>query len=96
MQKNQITFIMGTSCNTVIVNSYLGLLQRLNRETKINLVAGLITDIAQKPENIKIEKDVVNRFFGAFQSDKSAEDMINEIRMSRNFNRKYVISKIVF
>ena len=37
---------------------------------------------------VKIKKSVVNHFFGAFQSDKSAEDMIDEIRKSRYFNRE--------
>jgi len=78
---------MNTSCNTVVVSSYLGLLQRLNRETKINLVAGLINEIAHKQEKEGKEKDVVNRFFGAFQSNKSAEGMIEEIRGSRHFKR---------
>lgn len=79
---------MKSPCNAVIVNSYLGRLQRLNRETKINLVAGLIGDIAKEPGKEKNKKNVVNRFFGAFQSDKSAEEMINEIRESRCFNRE--------
>jgi hypothetical protein len=35
-----------------------------------------------------MKKSVVNHFFGAFQSDKSAEDMIDEIRESRYFNRE--------
>ncbi|MDR2585836.1 MAG: hypothetical protein LBC84_06420 [Prevotellaceae bacterium] len=78
---------MNVSSNTVLVNSYLGLLQRLNRETKINLVAGLISDIARKPEQITRKKDIVNRFFGAFQSDVSVDEMIMEIRSSRKFNR---------
>ena len=78
---------MKTSYNTVVVNNYLGLLQGLSRENKINLVAGLINDIAKEPEKRKKEKEVINRFFGAFQSDKNAEDMIKEIRESRNFNR---------
>ena len=78
---------MNTSCNTVVVSSYLGLLQRLNRETKINLVAGLINEIAHTPEEGEKEKDVVNRFFGAFKSNKSAEGMIEEIRESRHFKR---------
>jgi len=78
---------MNTSSNAVLVNSYSGLLQRLNREDKIHLVAKLVNDIACEPEEIKNKKDVINRFFGAFQSDKSSEEMINEIRSSRKFNR---------
>ena len=73
--------------NSVVVNSYSGLLQRLNRETKIHIVAKLVSDIAHEPVEIKSKTDVVNRFFGAFQSDKSAEEMIDEIRSSRQFNR---------
>ena len=78
---------MNTSSNTVIVTSYLGLLKRLNRETKIDIVARLANDIAREPEEINTKKGVVNRFFGAFQSNKSAEEMIDEIRSSRKFNR---------
>ena len=78
---------MNTSSNAVMVNSYLGLLQKLNRETKIHIAAKLVSDIANEPEKIKTNKDVINRFFGAFQSDKSAEEMIHEIRSSRKFNR---------
>jgi len=78
---------MNTSSNVLVVNNYLGLLQRLSRESKINLVAGLINDISQEQEKRKKKKDVVNRFFGAFQSEKSPEEMINEIRSSRYFNR---------
>ena len=77
---------MNTSSNTVVVNSYFGLLHRLNRETKIDIVARLANDIAHEPAEIKTKKDVINRFFGAFQSDKSAEEMIDEIRSSRHFN----------
>jgi len=78
---------MNTSSNAVVVNNYLRSFQRLNRETKIHLVARLINDVVREPEETKSKKDVVNRFFGAFQSDKSAEEIINEIRSSRNFNR---------
>ena len=78
---------MNTTINTIVINNYLGLLQRLNRETKINLVAGLISDIAREPE-MRNGENTVNRFFGAFQSDKSAEEMIDEIRSSRHFSRK--------
>ena len=79
---------MNVLSNTVVVDSYLRSFQRLNRETKIHLVAKLINDIAREPEEMKSKSDVVNRFFGAFQSDKSAEEMIDEIRSSRKFNRK--------
>jgi transposase-like protein len=75
---------METLYNTFIIDNYLGLLRSLSRENKIKLAAGLINDIAEESDK---KTDVINRFFGAFQSDKSAEEMIAEIRESRNFNR---------
>jgi len=44
------------------------------------------------PKNLKKtkEEDMVDRFFGDFQSNKNAEEMIDEIHASRNFNRKIV------
>jgi len=81
---------MNISYNTVVVNNYFNSLRSLRREDKINLVAMLTNDIARKPEKKAKEQDVIDRFFGAFQSNKSAEEMIEEIRASRNFNRKIV------
>ncbi|GHT18775.1 hypothetical protein AGMMS4957_01690 [Bacteroidia bacterium] len=75
--------------NPTVVNNYLGLLKGLSLSDKINLVAGLVNEIATVTEEKKRDdkKDVADRFFGAFQSDKSAEEMIDEIRASRTFNR---------
>jgi hypothetical protein len=44
----------------------------------------LTTDLAKKnvPEN-----NWIDRLYGAFVSDKSAEEMVNEIRASRRFDR---------
>jgi hypothetical protein len=81
---------MDTSYNAVVVKNYFNPLRSLSREDKINLVAMLTNEIARETETKVENKDVVNRFFGAFQSDKSAEEMIDEIRSSRKFNRKIV------
>ena len=81
---------MNTSYNAVVVKNYFNPLRSLRREDKINLVAMLTNEIAKEAEIKAKNKDVVNHFFGAFQSDKSAEEMINEIRASRIFDRKIV------
>jgi hypothetical protein len=73
--------------NTFVVDNYLGLLKGLSKENKLKLAAGLINNIAEETAEETAEKTaVINRFFGAFQSDKTAEEMIAEIRESRNFN----------
>lgn len=33
------------------------------------------------------KKNIVDKFYGAFKSEKTAEEIIDEIKNSRNFNR---------
>jgi hypothetical protein len=76
---------MNTSNNTVVLDNYLGLLKGLSRENKIKLVAELTREIAEETD--KKGEEVIDKFFGAFKSSKAADEMIAEIRASRNFNR---------
>jgi hypothetical protein len=71
--------------NTVLLENYTGLLNSLSREYKMKLVEYLTTDIKN---NVVPEADWIDRLYGSFVSDKSAEDMISEIRSSRRFNRR--------
>ncbi|MDR3340789.1 MAG: hypothetical protein LBT25_12000 [Candidatus Symbiothrix sp.] len=70
--------------NTFVVDNYLGLLKGLSRENKIKLIAKLANEIIEETGK---RENVVDKFFGAFESDKSAEEIIAEIRNNRNFNR---------
>lgn len=70
--------------NTVLIDNYYGLLSSLSKENKMRLIAKLSNSIIEEsPEN----ENVVDNFFGAFKSEKSAEELIKEIRESRKFNR---------
>jgi len=72
--------------NTVLIDNYYGLLSSLSKENKIRLIAKLSNSILEEsPEN----ENVVDNFFGAFKSEKSAEELIKEIRESRIFNRVF-------
>jgi predicted metal-binding transcription factor (methanogenesis marker protein 9) len=76
---------MKANSSTLLIDNFFNLLSSLSRENKIKLIAKLsnsIIDDSPKDENI------VEKFFGAFKSEKSAEEIINEIRESRKFNRK--------
>jgi predicted metal-binding transcription factor (methanogenesis marker protein 9) len=75
---------METSDNTIVLDNYLGLLKSLSKENKLKLVEKLIHEITKEADK---KEDVVDKFFGAFKSDKSAEEIIAEIRGSRSFNR---------
>lgn len=75
---------MKTSANTSLIDNYFGLLNGLSKENKLRLIAKLSNSVAD--EVVKNE-NVVDQYFGAFKSDKSAEEIIREIKESRNFNR---------
>jgi hypothetical protein len=78
------------SCNELLLNAYLGLLKTLSPKYKKRLAASLM-DTEETPAKVSspaASVESVNRFYGAWQSDKSAEDMIAEIRSDRrNINR---------
>ena len=71
--------------NTTIVDAYIGLLDNLSPSNKLDLISKLTesvkTDLNKKKSSFK-------ESFGAFDSTKSAEEIIDEIRSSRVFNRQ--------
>ena len=77
--------LMKFTSNTILIDNYFGLLSSLSRENKIKLIAKLSNSIV---DDVADKGDVVDRFYGAFKSDKSAEEIIKEIRDSRTFNRE--------
>ena len=75
---------MKTNTSSILIDNYFGLLSSLSRENKIKLIAKLSNSIV---DEVSEKEDVVDKFFGAFKSDKSAEEIIKDIRGSRTFNR---------
>ena len=76
---------MKSNANKIMVDDYYGLLRNLSKETKIKLIAKLSNSIIE--DNTSENENVVDNFFGAFKSNKSAEEIIKEIIESRTFNR---------
>jgi len=71
--------------NNTIVDGYVGLLDNLSTNNKLDLISKLTalvkTDLANKKSSFK-------KAFGAFDSKKSAEEIIEEIRKSRVSTRE--------
>ncbi len=71
--------------NTTIVDGYVGLLDNLSTSNKLDLItkltASVKTDLSSKKSSLK-------KAFGAFDSKKSAEEIIEEIRSSRVSTRQ--------
>lgn len=77
--------IKGSNINSTIVDGYLQLLDTLTPLNKLDIISRL-------SESMKIDitdkKKIFKKSFGAFKSKKSAEQIIEEIRSSRTFNRE--------
>lgn len=67
-----------------ILNNYLGLLERLNPTMKLKLIDRLNESI----KSYVSSKSTMMSAFGAWDSDESAEEIINTIRKSRHTNRQ--------
>ena len=71
--------------NTTLIEGYLRLLNNLSPNSKLDLISKLTlsvkTDIADKKKSFY-------KAYGAWDSKKSANEIINEIRSSRTFNRQ--------
>jgi len=65
-----------------ILNNYLGLLERLNTRMKLDIIERLKESVKSKPSSEKMKLA-----FGAWESDESAEELIDTLRINRNFNR---------
>lgn len=76
---------MGTVLNSNIVNSYLALFKSLSPHAKRDLISRLTQSLER---DLKPESNLFDSAFGAWQGDETAEQLISEIRDSRNFNRQ--------
>lgn len=71
--------------NKNIVDGYLGLLENLSPSNKLDLISKLTSSIKS---DLKRKKSSFREAYGAFESSESAEEIIEDIRNSRNFNRQ--------
>jgi len=68
-----------------IVDGYIGLLDNLSTTDKLEIISRLTNSVKSDLPN---KKSTFKMAFGAFESSKTAEEMIDEIRESRISARK--------
>lgn len=71
--------------NTTIVDGYVGLLDNLTPGNKLDLISKLTESVKSDLSN---KKSSFKKAFGAFDTKKTAEEMIEEIRNSRVSTRQ--------
>ena len=71
--------------NTTIIDGYVELLENLSTNNKLDLIYKLSTSVKT---DLTKKKSSFKKAFGAFESAKTAEEIIDEIRNSRISNRQ--------
>lgn len=69
------------------IKNYSLLFEGLNSLTKIELIESLTKSLKREKTS---KKDDFYKSFGAFGSEKSAEEIVKEIRSSRKFRTKEI------
>ena len=68
-----------------IADYYFGFFKNLRHDSKLDLITKL-SESLKTTENMN--EVSLQSLFGSFKSEQSADDIINEIRNSRNSNRE--------
>lgn len=71
--------------NTTLIEGYLRLLDNLSPSNKLDLISKLTVSVKT---DITDRKKHFYKAFGAWESKQSADEIINDIRNSRTFNRQ--------
>ncbi|UJP65353.1 hypothetical protein [Mongoliitalea daihaiensis] len=69
-----------------ITDNFIGMIKNLSKKVKLDLIDQISASISENPENLG--NDTWKKLYGAFESDKSAEEIIDELRSSRYTSRK--------
>jgi hypothetical protein len=70
-----------------IVETYTALFERLNSESKAELIENLSKSLEAKNKN---KESDFYKSFGAFASDKTVEEIIAEIKSARKFKKNEI------
>jgi len=71
--------------NTILINSYFKLFQNLSLSGKADLISKLSESIKSSKQNNSNEFD---KAFGGWKGNETADQLIESIKTSRNFNRE--------
>lgn len=74
-----------TGINTILIDGYLQMLDNLSPADKLDLISKLTDSVKS---DITVRKSSFKEAFGAFESEKSEDQIINEIRSNRTFTRQ--------
>lgn len=71
-----------TDISLNLVDSYFGLMKNLSDDNKLEIISKLSNSMKSSKRNKSVS---LESLYGGFASEKTADEIINEIRTSRNF-----------
>ena len=79
-----------TTVEQNIVNTYARLFEGLSKFARLELIERITLSLKEEDKEHKKAKEDTDFFnlFGAFPDDKTAEEMVTEIKSSRQFREK--------
>ncbi|MBF9255215.1 hypothetical protein I2I11_18095 [Pontibacter sp. 172403-2] len=69
-----------------IADNFFGMIKNLSADIKLDLISKISDSLREQKRELK--DDSWKELFGAWQSDQSAEEMIEKIRASRHTDRQ--------
>jgi hypothetical protein len=73
--------------STVVLKNYMGLLDSLADDDKLSIIRILADSLRKKSDKASLDS-----LYGAWNDDKSAEEIINEIYRNRISNTRHIES----
>ena len=74
-----------------LIESYFGLLKNLSPDSKLELIARLSKSMKTTK---KAKTDSIKSLFGAFISEQSADELIDDIRKARTFKETQYLTGV--
>jgi hypothetical protein len=75
-----------TDINTTLIDNYFSFLKDLSADAKLQLIVRLSKSMKT---STKAKKEVLlNSLYGSWESEESADEIIAELKSSREFNRR--------
>lgn len=68
-----------------LIKLYFDLLKNLNKDSKLELIARLSESMKTEQKPVKLS---VKSLYGAYQSDQTADELIEDFKKARTFTRK--------
>ena len=74
-----------SNLNFNLIKTYFDLLKNLSADSKLELISKLLNSMKNSKDP---KKGTFKSLYGAFISKQSADELIREIKQSRNFNHR--------